>query len=307
MGWHLEHRPKNLEDISGNKGIVEALTAVLLDEKKRTHSYLFTGPSGSGKTTFAQIIANHLTKKEYNIHEINCSNDNGIETARQIIQNANKKMLDSSNVIYILDEVQRLSSAFQNSILKILEDTPKHIFFILCTTEPERLLKTIKSRCTHYTTKPLEKVEMVRLLKKILKIEGKTCSKAVINAIIDNNDCLARACITSLESIINIEDEEIQLQMVYSISEEKQSIELCRALIKNVEWDEIQNILKNIVGEPESIRYHILSYMNSIMLSDKTNKALLDRAALIMNCFQDNYYDVKKAGLVISCYNLYIN
>jgi DNA polymerase-3 subunit gamma/tau len=303
MSWHLENRPKEFKDMIGNKGIKEAVPKIL-EKEDSPHSYLLYGPHGSGKTSTAYIIANKLTEDRY-IHYINCSSDNGIDTARKIIEKASKKKLTKDNIVYILDEVHKLTNAFQNGILNILEEPPEDTYFILCTTELQKLLKTVKSRCIIYKTELPKKPEIKRFLVKLAKKYDKECSNEVINAIIEQNECIPRDCITSLESVIDIEDEEKQLELIRNDDSTTQAIDLCRVLMYSPTWKKIQNVLNNITEDPESIRYVILGYMSTTMLNMKTDMKAINKAALIMDCFRDNYYNTKKAGLIMSCYEYF--
>src|SRR3989304_2450876 len=154
MGSNIKFRPKDLSDIIGNRSIVTSLESIL-QSKDRPHAFLFTGKQGCGKTTLARILCKRLECSDHDLIEINISNNRGIDTARDIIQFAYVKPLDGRSRVYLLDEVHKSTNDFQNAILKVMEEPPEHLYFILCTTEPQKLLKTVISRCTEYVVSPL--------------------------------------------------------------------------------------------------------------------------------------------------------
>jgi DNA polymerase-3 subunit gamma/tau len=284
----------------GNKGTIESLKKKLVDEN-RPHTYLFSGESGCGKTTAARIMARELGGEETNIIEINCSSENGVDTARTIIDQMSSRPFDGGSLIFILDELHMTSKNFQNALLKPLEDTTPWTYFFLCTTNPEKLLPTIKSRSSKYNFTPPFKRELVRLLRNIIDKENKECSLEVLEKIIEKSESKPRECLTTLEMILDIETEEGRIKLLDKYTSSSSSIELCRTLLKAKSWDEVIPKLKNLNGEPETIRRMVLGYMSSVLLKGDNPKA-----ALIIDCFSTNYYDTGKAGLVKSCYEIFI-
>jgi len=297
---HRKYRPKTFDEVSGNLSLIESLKTVL-DREDRPSTYLFYGPSGNGKTTIARIIANQVGARDRDIKELNISNTRGIDAARDIIENARFIPLGGKAKVYILDECHASTKDFQHSMLKILEEPPKNTYFILCTTEPEKLLPTIRNRCTQYEVSSLRSKEIIILLNKIIKEEGKRVSREVIIEIARISEGCPRKALVILDSVIDIEDREKQVEAINDFSvDEKQIIELCRALIKKSKWIEVVNILKGIDEEPEKIRYAVLGYMTNILLSGKVN----DRAFVIMEEFKETFIYTKKAGLVSACYTI---
>lgn len=294
MGWDLKYRPSKLDEVIGNEENIEALKK-LVNQKNKPHSYLFYGDSGCGKTTVARIMAKEFGTDIEDIIEINCADKNGIETARMIIEQGSQEKLGGGNIVYILDEVQRTSAAWQNALLKVLEEPPKWLYFFLCTTNPEKLLKTVTNRCTQFKFSFPENNKVMKHLNNILQKEGKTLSRDVLKKIVKETSSI-RECVKLIEKISDIEDEEKQLLAVKSVSsDEAETIELCRILLKR-DWESTKKILKNITGEPESIRLAVLGYMTSVLMNG-TNSAYD-----IMVCFEKNYYESGKAGLLMSCY-----
>jgi DNA polymerase III gamma/tau subunit len=299
MSLYLKHRPDTFDKVIGNEQVVESITNIL-KKKNHPHTYLFTGGTGCGKTTIARIIANELGAKGMDVKEINSSDFRGIDTIRELIKQSQYKPMESPCRVWIMDEVHKLTSDAQNAMLKILEDTPSHVYFILCTTEPEKLITTIKGRCSIFQMKTLDDKQMYRLLRKTVKAEEDTLEQEIYDQIIQDSLGHPRNALQILEQVLNVEPAnrlEIAKQKAIEYSK---SIELCRELIKKGSWKSIAEILKGLKGneEPESIRRAVLGYCSSALLNGEN-----DQIAVVMECFKDPFYDTGYPGLVFACYS----
>lgn len=295
MPLHIDYRPKDLDELVGNSSIKNSLKSVLSREDK-PHAFLLLGQSGCGKTTIGRIIGTMIGCSEEDFREYNSSNTRGIDTIREISQNAHYAPLVSKVKVYLLDEVHQLTRDAMNAILKILEDCPPHVYFILCTTEPEKLLKTIHTRCSAYQVKALSSSEMKKLIEWVLKGEGITKSTKLIDSIVEAAEGCPRQALVILDQIIDIPDEKKAIEAISSVkTEEAEIIDLCRSLISNKSWNDIREKVKIVIQntEPEKIRYAILGYMNSVLLNSKTN----DRASELIDLFGENTYSSGKAGI----------
>ncbi len=301
MGLNIDYRPSTFEEMIGNKDIIESLQSLLQQENK-PHTFLFSGLTGCGKTTLARIVANGLGCSEYDRIELNASNNRGIDTARDIISQMNYKPLQGKNKVYILDEVHSTTKDFQHAMLKALEDCPEHIYFILCTTEPEKLLKTIVNRCSQFQVQKLNLKMIVRLLNRILDSIEKKVPPSILEQIGQECEGIPRQALIMLQQIIDIKDEEKALKIIKSVkTDEKQIIDLCRGLNEQKPWQTLASILKGIEAEPETIRRAVLGYFTAVALNAKDKKTGL-RAAIIIENFINPYYDSGRAGLILSCF-----
>ena len=165
MELYKKYRPKKLKDIKENEKLVAALTKQLSNPDECPSVFLFHGGTGCGKTTLARIIANELKVKGNDYKEIDVADFNGIETARGIRSKMGFKAQESKFRIFVLDECHMLTGAAQNAFLKTLEDTPKHVKFILCTTEPNKLKPTFRGRCQQYQVSQLTEDGMISEVK----------------------------------------------------------------------------------------------------------------------------------------------
>lgn len=296
MELFKKHRPKRLNAVIGNEETVASLRN-MLERKTLPHTLLFHGPSGCGKTTLARILKTELNCHDMDFKEMNCSDFRGIDTVRDIIRTMNLAPVGGDCRIWLLDEVHKMTSDGQNAALKMLEDTPDHIYFFLCTTEPKKILKTIQTRCCEMPVRLLTYDELERLIKKTGKREEIELSKRVIEELIESSQGSARTALVLLDKISNLEESERIKAIEQKLEEENEAIELCRALIKKKPWGTIASILKNLKGEPESIRWAVLGYARAVLLKTKNPQAYS-----IICCFENHFYDSKGAGLIRACY-----
>ena len=141
---YRKYRPTTLDQMVGNEATIKSLKKEL---ENGSHTFLFTGNAGCGKTTLARIIAKEVGAGELSIREINSADNRGIDTAREVMEQMRFNPSDGDALVWILDEVHMISSAGPNAFLKALEDTPSHCYFFLCTTNPEKLISPLKTRC----------------------------------------------------------------------------------------------------------------------------------------------------------------
>jgi len=296
---HLKYRPKTFDEIIGNEKVVESLRSIINRTEGRPHSFLLSGPAGCGKTSLARIIKNELGCSDRDFKELNMSDTRSINDMRDIIGNSKFAPVVGPCKIYLLDECHRLLVDAQNSILKILEDTPAHVYFILCTTEPEKLLKTIRSRCTKYQVVSQNSHGMTKLLKWVVEEEeANWITDKVIAEIIKAAEGSPRNALVILDSIIDLDKEETMIQTIVDFSVKQESVvSLCRALLDAKPWKTISEILSNIEDEPEKVRYAVLGWMNSVLL-----KAENTRAAEIIGNFLESFMYSGKAGLTLACF-----
>jgi len=296
MNLYRKYRPATFGDIIGNQAAVESLEKQL-NKKDQPHSFLISGPSGCGKTTLARIAANIIGASELSIQEINTANNRGIDTARTIIDNNQYSSPDGKPIVYIIDEVHQTTKDWQNAMLKPLEDTPNHVYFFLCTTDPGKLLKDIKTRCTSISVKPLIESDLYKLVRKVHLAEEGNLSKEILHLIAKNSDGSARTALVLLENVIEMEDEE-KIREVINLGTDanSQTIDLCRLLLKRAHWKEISVVLRGLTGEdPEKIRRAVLGYMNAVLLKTFNNQAVN-----VMECFQEPVYNTGFPGITLS-------
>ena len=167
-----KYRPRTFKDVVCQDNIKKVLTNQL-DTGEVKQAYLFCGSAGTGKTTSARIFANEVNKGKGRPIEIDGASNNGVDNIRQIIDDCRMKSLDSKYKVYIIDEVHMLSIGAFNALLKVLEEPPKGVIFILCTTDPHKIPATILSRVQRFQFKRIPQNEVVKRLQYVLQQEGK--------------------------------------------------------------------------------------------------------------------------------------
>ena len=303
MSLYHKYRPDSLDKVRGNAEILSAIENMLKKPETASHSYLLSGPTGCGKTTIGRIIAKTLETSERDTIEIDSADFRGIDTIREIRKNCQYKPMDSKYRVYILDEVHQLSKDAQSALLKILEDTPKHVFFILCTTDPQNLLPTIKNRCTQFQVKQLEERDMLKLLKTVIRAEKEEVESDIISQIIQDANGHPRNALQILEQVLNVEPEKRMEAAKQTALVQSESIELCRALIGNSNWKQVSDILEGLKQiAPETIRRHVLGYAQSVLL-----KADNPKAGLVLEEFLEPTYNSGFPQLVYACYSVIKN
>ena len=302
MELYKKYRPRSLKQMIGQPSAVKVLTK-MVKQNKVPHALLFSGPSGCGKTTFARILRRKLKCGRHDFTEVNCADFRGIDMVRDIRSHLQQVAISGDCRIWLIDEAHKLSNDAQNAFLKMLEDTPNHIYFILATTNSQKLLKTIRTRCTEIVVKSLNSRSLSNLIKVVLDGEKMEISDEIVEKIIDNSDGSGRKALVLLDQIINLEDEEDMLEAIKGTVAEIQGIAVARALHNpRTKWKEMSRVLKETADEdPEQIRWIVMGYAKTILLS---GSKLSDRAYLVLDAFRDNFYDSKQSGLVAACYEI---
>jgi len=300
MPLQITHRPNELKDVFGNQGTKDSLESIFLRKKDFPHAFLFSGPTGCGKTTFARIVGTML--KCDNIEELNMSNLRGIDSVRSLAETCIYAPILGDVRFYVLDEIHRQTKDAQNALLKLLEDPPSHVFFALCTTDPDQLLPAILGRCHQYQVKTLKYSEMMDLLKSVVKKENlEDYPESILKEIISLAEGLPRNALVMLDSIIDIEDEGKAIAALSSVSLSSiNTKELCQAILKGTPWKEVKKSVKEILMEvePEKLRQMILGYMTAVLL----NKDRDDRLSQVIDTFSEpNFYNAK-SGIVNQIY-----
>ena len=167
----VKYRPKTWDEVT-EQGSTKIILQQQLESGEVKNAYLFCGPAGCGKTTCARIFANDINKGMGNPIELDAASNNGVDDVRNIIQQAKTKSINSEYKIFIIDECHALSNSAWQAMLRIIEEPPAKSIFIFCTTNPERIPKTILSRVQRYTFSRISTEGIVNRLKYILEQEN---------------------------------------------------------------------------------------------------------------------------------------
>lgn len=305
MELHRKRRPKLFKQVVGQPDAVRVLED-MLRRKEVPHAMLFTGPSGCGKTTLASIMQKKLECGPMDFTDLNAADSRGIEMVRDIRARMGLSPVSGKCRIWLIDECHALTKDAQSALLKMLEDTPSHVYFMLATTDPNKLLKTIITRCTEIRVKSISDPLLYSMLQTAwLEESGRLKPSAewedVVNKIVEVAEGSARKALVLLHAVMGLETQEQQLEAILSSDAKRQAYELARALLNpRTKWYDIAKIVKGIEEEPETVRRIILSYVSNVALGGKN----LNRAMAILNAFRDHWFDCGRAGILIACHDV---
>ena len=299
---YRKHRPKSLDGVVGQSSVV-AMVKSKLDSEAFPHASLWSGPSGCGKTTLARIVAKRLGCKGLDFDEIDFASMRGIDTVRSIQSRMMLSPINGECKVFLIDEAHKATGDAQSGLLKMLEDCPDHVYFMLATTDPQKLLKTIRTRCMEFGVKSLSPADMKLVLSKVAEKEKVTLSDDVVEGIIEAAEGSARKALVILDSIASLPEDERKASIQAVKDARDVGIHICRKLLDaRTKWDELRGLLSEATEEPETLRRMILSYATSVLLG---GGKLADRAYFIILAFEGHFYDSGKAGLVRSCYEVF--
>jgi len=215
---YRKYRPSSLEELVGQADAVQ-LIREQIKNGNLSHAYLFSGPRGVGKTSLARIIATTIgCDPVFDITEIDAASHNKVDDVRELNDSVN--FIASSpgkKRVFILDEVHMLSNAASNAFLKTLEEPPEHVIFILATTEPERVIETIRSRTTQIAFKRIKNADIITSFEKISKAEKINLSKDVLEYIANQSDGSLRDAINLFEQTFSTFGNKATMEQLYSI------------------------------------------------------------------------------------------
>ncbi|HEY5501195.1 MAG TPA: DNA polymerase III subunit gamma/tau, partial [Candidatus Humimicrobiaceae bacterium] len=244
MGYisiYRKWRPQNFSEIVGQEDIVKTLKNAL-KTGRLSHAYLFCGPRGTGKTTTARIFAKAINCENKGTDKNNVEPCNTCESCISITNGSNvdiiefdaashRSVKDADDLttrvsylpsilkkkIYIIDEVHMLSTDAFNALLKTIEEPPEHVIFILATTEPNKVIPTILSRCQRFNFKPIKSDSMTGKLKTIASAENIDINDAALNLIAKYSGGSQRDANVILEKLASIDDKKIKVEDVASL------------------------------------------------------------------------------------------
>jgi DNA polymerase III subunit gamma/tau len=249
-----KYRPQRFEDVVGQEHVTQTL-ANAIAQKRIAHAYLFCGPRGTGKTTIARIFAKALNctggpkidfddaddrvqeitdGRALDVLEIDGASNNGVEQVRELRETCKYAPAKSPFKIYIIDEVHMLSTAAFNALLKTLEEPPTHVKFMFATTDPEKVLPTILSRCQRFDLRRIPAALITKHLAEIAAKEKVTIDAAALHAIARGADGGMRDAESTLDQLISFcgdKIEEADVLSMFGLAAQNQILKLSHAVL----------------------------------------------------------------------------
>ena len=213
----LRYRPQKFQEVIGQDPIVKTLLNAIKNDSL-AQALLFCGPRGVGKTTCARILAKEINKVDsnydYNIFELDAANNAGVEDIRTLIDQFRIPPQIGKYKVYIIDEVHMLSKQAFNAFLKSLEEPPNHVIFILATTEKNKIIPTILSRCQIFEFKKIDQIQIEQSLRKICKENKIDFEDEALNLIASKSDGAMRDALVMFDRLVTFTNGKLSLNEV---------------------------------------------------------------------------------------------
>lgn len=251
---YLKYRPQTFEEVAGQSVIVRTLKNALANDKL-AHAYLFAGPRGTGKTTMARLLAkaldcdegvgvqcNHCSNCESisdgshpDVIEIDAASNNGVDQVRDLIEKVTYAPIKGRYKVYIIDEVHMMTDAAFNALLKTIEEPPERVIFILCTTEPYKVLPTILSRCQRFDFGKIPDEDMEKKLIEVLTKEDATYDKKGLRLVMKLADGGMRDALSILDQVLAYSSSSLREEdvlAIYGLASDLEKVDLLSSLKK---------------------------------------------------------------------------
>jgi len=249
-----KYRPQRFRDVVGQEHVTQTL-AHAIEQKRIAHAYLFCGPRGTGKTTIARIFAKCLNctdgpkvdfdeadprcqeiadGRSLDVMEIDGASNNGVEQVRELRETCKYAPASGRYKIYIIDEVHMLSTAAFNALLKTLEEPPEHVKFLFATTDPEKVLPTILSRCQRFDLRRIPTAVIAKHLSQIASLEKVKIEAAALFAIARGAEGGMRDAESTLDQLISFcgdQIEEPDVLSMFGLAAQGQLLQLSGAVL----------------------------------------------------------------------------
>ena len=295
------YRPSKFDEVVGQEYIVKILKNTIKN-KRIAHAYLFAGPRGTGKTTIAKLFAKAINCEDFNeeacdncpsclafkennhpdIIELDAASNNSVDDIREIIEQVPYSPIVGKYKVYIIDEVHMLSSSAFNALLKTLEEPPAHVVFILATTDPQKIIPTVLSRCQRYNFSKISNLNMEKKMVEILNKEHLQYEDKALDEVAMLAEGGMRDALSILEQILSYNNDGIFLedvQRIFGLSTKEEKVELLIKIHNDLTGS--INLLRQMYDsgiDPKRLCVDLLEIIKeSLIYSDDQNETLLNK------------------------------
>lgn len=295
------YRPSRFDEVVGQEYIVKILKNTIKN-KRIAHAYLFAGPRGTGKTTIAKLFAKAINCEDFNeeacdncpsclafkennhpdIIELDAASNNSVDDIREIIEQVPYSPIVGKYKVYIIDEVHMLSSSAFNALLKTLEEPPAHVVFILATTDPQKIIPTVLSRCQRYNFSKISNLNMKKKMVEILNKEHLQYENKALDEVAMLAEGGMRDALSILEQVLSYNNDGIFLedvQRIFGLSTKEEKVELLIKIHNDLTGS--INLLRQMYDsgiDPKRLCIDLLEIIKeSLIYSDDQNETLLNK------------------------------
>ena len=262
----VKYRPTTFNEVV-EQGAIKTILRQQLESEEVKNAYLFCGGAGTGKTTCARIFANEINKFQGNPIEMDAASNSGVEDVRAIIQQAKTKSLDSEYKIFIIDECHSISNTGWQAFLKLIEEPPAKSIFIFCTTDPQKIPKTILSRVQRYDFQRISHNAVTGRLEYICQCEDvETYEREALDYIAKLADGGMRDAITLMDKCLSY-DRDLTIKNVVDalgITDYDTMFYLTDSIITN-EADAVIKVIEEVHRSGKDLKQFIKTYTNFVL------------------------------------------
>ena len=296
------YRPAKFSEVIGQDYIVKTLINAIKNNKI-AHAYLFAGPRGTGKTTVAKLFAKAINCETFSnescdecenckaylegnhpdIIEMDAASNNGVDDIREIIEQVPYAPLLGKYKVYIIDEVHMLSTPAFNALLKTLEEPPKHVIFIFATTDPQKVIPTVLSRCQRYNFSKITTTEIVQRTIEILNKEKVPFDNKAVEQIARMAEGGMRDALSLLEQCLAYNPNELKLEdieNIFGLTSTEKEVDLFNK-IHSKQTSEVVTILRKMYEQGIDTKRLALDLLeiikDALIYNDKANQDLLNK------------------------------
>ncbi len=301
-----KYRPRKFGEVAGHKEVIKSIRKAIT-ARQPSQAYLLTGDSGTGKTSTARIMSLALNCTERDeegepclgctscktilsgnctdIVEVNAADHRGIGDIRLLCQRMPLMPMQVRNKVFILDEAHQLTNDAQSSLLKELEEAPGHVYIILCSTHPKKILPTVKNRCQKFRFNLLNRTEMLALVEEVATLEGEDFSRKVYEAVTDAAGGSPRNALVLLQQVVQLGSKSLS-EILKLLDDEEQEdpsvIALCFALNRPTLWEKVVGLYNDVkhMGPP-AIGMIIAGFFRNQLLKAKEHARQQHCAAVL--------------------------
>ena len=300
------YRPAKFSEVVGQDYIIKTLVNAIRNNKI-AHAYLFAGPRGTGKTTIAKLFAKAINCEKFkdeacdkcenckaylegnhpDIIELDAASNNGVDDIREIIEQVPYAPMLGKYKVYIVDEVHMLTTQAFNALLKTLEEPPAHVIFILATTDPQKVIPTVLSRCQRYNFSKINLYEIKKRTTEVLKAEKIPYEEKAVEEIARLAEGGMRDALSLLEQCLAYNPDEVKLEdieHIFGLTSTAEEVELYKKVHTN-EISEVVRKLREMYGQgmdTKRLAVDMIEIIKDVLIySDQGKESLLSRITAV--------------------------